>query len=327
MSSARKNKSRDILQIRPYQPAQKRQRKQKELQEKQGQSEQQEQQKRREELEDQERIEEQEQSEGQEHIQHKDQSEQQDQEEQEEKEEQHDKDGKEEQKAESPGSQCEEAAVILIQDDNADNHNEEDKKSRGSWTAAKRLVLLQKYVEHFPPEAPWGKSTEAWQKIVDSVNAVAPNDTPLRYDACRRAIDKVSEKYIEEESIQKAAIEALSLRKYNEKTAKKLIKQESNKERKRMKKSIIQKLANERLATANQNTFLFQDSSSSSSSSSNQPPADSATATTNTSESVSYIYFDEAYVKEQREFQQTVLKYLETMNQHLKVISKAMKRD
>lgn len=113
--------------------------------------------------------------------------------------------------------------TIVIEDDQADtnashdknkssNDDEDDgnKKNRGSWTPEKQIVLLQKYAEHFPPGAPWGKSTEAWQKIVDSVNAVAPNDTPLRYDACRRAVDRISERYIEEASIKKAAIEALA---------------------------------------------------------------------------------------------------------------------
>lgn len=98
-------------------------------------------------------------------------------------------------------------------DGNKNNHGddaEESKKNRGSWTPEKQIVLLQKYAEHFPPGAPWGKSTEAWQRIVDAVNAVAPNDTPLRYDACRRAVDRISERYMEEESIQKAAIAALT---------------------------------------------------------------------------------------------------------------------
>lgn len=94
--------------------------------------------------------------------------------------------------------------------DTRKNETEEHKKNRGSWTPEKQIVLLQKYAEHFPPGAPWGKSTEAWQKIVDAVNAVAPNDTPLRYDACRRAVDRISERYMEEESIQKAAIAALT---------------------------------------------------------------------------------------------------------------------
>ncbi|OAD04980.1 hypothetical protein MUCCIDRAFT_155769, partial [Mucor lusitanicus CBS 277.49] len=136
------------------------------------------------------------------------------------------------QEEEFPVSDATHAIVIRDDDSNAadaadqesghhgehDNKNEteESKKNRGSWTPEKQIVLLQKYAEHFPPGAPWGKSTEAWQKIVVAVNAVAPNDTPLRYDACRRAVDRISERYMEEESIQKAAIAALAKRKKHE---------------------------------------------------------------------------------------------------------------
>ena len=36
----------------------------------------------------------------------------------------------------------------------------EEKKSRGSWTPEKYLVLLQKYAEYSPPGALWGKSNK-----------------------------------------------------------------------------------------------------------------------------------------------------------------------
>ncbi|KAL7311083.1 hypothetical protein PS15m_008893 [Mucor circinelloides] len=232
--------------------------------------------------------------------------------------------------------------TISIEDDQADtnashdknkssNDDEDDgnKKNRGSWTPEKQIVLLQKYAEHFPPGAPWGKSTEAWQKIVDSVNAVAPNDTPLRYDACRRAVDRISERYIEEASIKKAAIEALAKRnKHEGEKADKLIQQESKKERKRMKRLIIQRLANERLVGDPTEEANSSSSSSNNNSSSIAPPLprqpqyDGSIAPP----VINYIQFDQAYVEEQRHYQRLVLDYLQSMNETLKDLSEKLKK-
>ncbi|GAN08609.1 hypothetical protein MAM1_0214c08124 [Mucor ambiguus] len=200
---------------------------------------------------------------------------------------------------------------------NPADETEEHKKNRGSWTPEKQIVLLQKYAEHFPPGAPWGKSTEAWQKIVDAVNAVAPNDTPLRYDACRRAVDRISERYMEEESIQKAAIAALTKRnKHEGEKADKLIQQESKKERKRMKRLIIQRLAGERpVEIASRGV---------------PPPVPGPPpqyiAAPLPPPVFNYIQFDQAYVEEQRQYQRSVLHHLESMNQILQDLSKRLKK-
>ncbi|KAL9540347.1 hypothetical protein MBANPS3_009736 [Mucor bainieri] len=198
---------------------------------------------------------------------------------------------------------------------------EEHKKNRGSWTPEKQVVLLQKYAEHFPPGAPWGKSTEAWQKIVDAVNAVAPNDTPLRYDACRRAVDRISERYLEEESIQKAAIAALTKRnKHEGEKAEKLIQQESKKERKRMKRLIIQRLAGETPFEIASHTVAAP------------PPPPTAPAAPAQyiaapvqAPASNYLQLDPAYVEEQRQYQRSVLQHLESMSAMLQDLSKKLK--
>lgn len=73
---------------------------------------------------------------------------------------------------------------------------EEKKKSRhGIWTKPKELVLLQAYTEIWPPSWRRGTISDAWKKVLDRVNAVAPDETGLGYDACRRSVERLVNKY------------------------------------------------------------------------------------------------------------------------------------
>ncbi|KAL0087493.1 hypothetical protein J3Q64DRAFT_1833759 [Phycomyces blakesleeanus] len=88
--------------------------------------------------------------------------------------------------------------------------------SQGSWTYDKELVLLQKYARIFPPTCPRGSMSSEWQKGINTVNAVAPNDKPLQYDACWRKVhfNENKETYLSginqyRSPIEKAAIQEL----------------------------------------------------------------------------------------------------------------------
>lgn len=82
-----------------------------------------------------------------------------------------------------------------------EHHTEENedesqiKKKHGSWTDEKELALMRAYVSVFPPAWKRGTVSDGWKKVIEQVNAVAPNDTPLEYDACRRNVDRIISKY------------------------------------------------------------------------------------------------------------------------------------
>ncbi|KAL0072969.1 hypothetical protein F4703DRAFT_1867255 [Phycomyces blakesleeanus] len=81
---------------------------------------------------------------------------------------------------------------------------------RGSWTPRKELALLESYAEIFPPLWPKGKRQTAWRQVIDAVNSVAPKDVPLGYDACRRAVERLSKSRRDGTDLEKAALEAIA---------------------------------------------------------------------------------------------------------------------
>lgn len=84
---------------------------------------------------------------------------------------------------------------VVPQHNTEENEDEnQTKKRHGSWTDEKELALMRAYVNVFPPAWRRGTVSDGWRKVIEQVNAVAPNDTPLEYDACRRNVDRIMNK-------------------------------------------------------------------------------------------------------------------------------------
>ncbi|KAI9032734.1 hypothetical protein CLU79DRAFT_715014 [Phycomyces nitens] len=66
---------------------------------------------------------------------------------------------------------------------------------RGFWTDQKELELLKEYARLFPPACKRGMHSKAWAKIINCVNGLTPDEPPLSYDTCRRAVDRLVESY------------------------------------------------------------------------------------------------------------------------------------
>ncbi|KAI9029605.1 hypothetical protein CLU79DRAFT_831988 [Phycomyces nitens] len=68
-------------------------------------------------------------------------------------------------------------------------------KASGFWTENKEVTLLKEYAKYYPPAYKRDCQSKVWAHILECVNSLAPNDPPLSYDMCRRAIDRLVPSY------------------------------------------------------------------------------------------------------------------------------------